>query len=83
MIYTNVQNPTWNRQHHAIVCDVTFDGLGTVPFSATPTDTSSYTVEIYNRCIAGDFGPIHEYVVQPDEGPQPIPIKPLEEATPI
>lgn len=73
MKYTNVQNPTWNKERTAINCWVTFEELGAVPFSAVPEDRYPYVVEIYNRCIAGEFGSIADYIPAPDEGPQPIP----------
>jgi hypothetical protein len=73
MIYTSVQNPTWNKEHTAINCVVTFAEIGQVPFAAVPNDPTDHCREIYARCIAGDFGPIADYIPAPDEGPQPIP----------
>ena len=70
MNYTTVENPIWNRDGTIIDCVVSFAGLGKVPFSASPND-APHSVEIYNRCVAGDFGPIAEYVPAHDEGPQP------------
>lgn len=70
MNYTTVENPTWNRDGTMINCVVDFVGLGKVPFSASPDDLS-HSIEIYNRCLAGDFGPVADYVPAPDEGPQP------------
>lgn len=72
MKYTEVKNPMWTRDGQSIVCDVTFEGLGTMPFAATLNDVYPHVIEIYNRCVAGDFGPIADYVLQHDEGPQPI-----------
>jgi hypothetical protein len=74
MQYTEVKNPMWNRDHTIIVCEVTFEKIGTVPFSASPNDAYAHSIEIYQRCIAGDFGPISDYVLAPDEGPQPVSI---------
>jgi hypothetical protein len=73
MNYTTVTNPRWNKERTAIECVVTFDEIGTVPFGAVPNDNYAHVREIYARCIAGDFGPIADYVPAPDEGPQPIP----------
>jgi hypothetical protein len=73
MNYISVESPQWNKERTAIECLVNFNEIGRVPFAATPDDRYAYTIEIYNRCIAGDFGPIAEYVPAPDEGPQPIP----------
>lgn len=67
MNYTNVTNPTWaNAEHTAINCDVDFTDIGTVPFTANPLDTSNpSSVEIYNQCVAGDYGTVAEYVPPP------------------
>ena len=72
MKYISVQNPTWNKERTVINCVVVFESLGSVPFSAVPEDQYAHTVEIYNRCVAGEFGPVADYASAPDEGPQPI-----------
>ena len=72
MNYSKVENPTWNEAKTSIDCLVTFDGLGAVPFAATQTDIYPHTIEIYNRCIAGDFGPVADYVKRPEEYPVEI-----------
>jgi hypothetical protein len=69
MNYTTVKNPTWTRNGEMIDCVVDFVGIGEVSFTASANDLP-HSVEIYNRCVAGDFGPIGDYVPQPDEGPQ-------------
>ena len=33
-----------------------------MPFGATPFDTMSYGVELYNRALSGEFGEIAPYV---------------------
>lgn len=33
-----------------------------LPFGATPYDVMPYGVELYNRAVAGEFGPIAPYV---------------------
>jgi hypothetical protein len=73
--YTSVTNPTWNREHNAIDCIVVFEHLNNeaVPFHATPWDTMPHGVEIYNRCLAGDFGPVGDYVLTEAEKPAPVP----------
>lgn len=67
MNYTNVTNPQWaDAEHTAINCNVDFDDIGTVPFTANPLDTSNpSSVEIYDQCVAGDYGPVAEYVPPP------------------
>ena len=73
MNYTTVTDLRWNREHTAIECVVNFEELGPVNYGAVPHDNYAHGREIYARCIAGDFGPIADYVPAPDEGPQPIP----------
>ncbi len=67
MKYTNVTNPIWaNAKHNAIDCEVTFDEIGTVPFTANPLDTSNpSSKQIFDECVAGDYGVVAEYVPPP------------------
>jgi hypothetical protein len=67
MNYTNVKNPIWaNAEHNAIDCEVTFDKIGTVPFTANTLDTSNpASKQIFDECIAGDYGVVAEYVPPP------------------
>jgi hypothetical protein len=75
MEYTTVTNVRYaNRDHTAIVCDVTFTKLGTVPFTPNPNDPEAHGREIYERCMAIEFGEIADYVWQPDDYPQPEPV---------
>jgi hypothetical protein len=37
---------------------VDFEGIGPVPFTATPGDCEAPGRELYARAVAGDFGPI-------------------------
>ena len=69
MNYSTVENLAWNREGTMITCVVDFAGIGKVPFAASPNDLP-HSVEIYNRCVAGEFGPIAAYTPEPDEGPQ-------------
>ncbi len=63
MNYTTVENPRYADVGNALIgCDVTFENIGTVPFTASPNDTEAHGVEIFNRCVAGDFGTIAPYV---------------------
>jgi hypothetical protein len=64
-MYTTVINPRWGNPEHTVInCEVNFNHLPEeiVNFTASPTDTESYSQEIYARSIAGEFGPIGEYV---------------------
>jgi hypothetical protein len=65
MNYTKVESPKWNQENTEIECIVTFDYIGAVPFNATPNDLHTHGVEIYNRCVAGEFGPIADWVAPP------------------
>ena len=69
MEYTSVTNPIWsNSEHSAIDCivDFTADGVGTVPFTANPLDTSNpSSKQIFDECVAGDYGTVAEYVPPP------------------
>jgi hypothetical protein len=65
MKYSTVVNPVWaDPDHRQINCTVTFDGLGTVPFSASPNDVADHGREIYADCVAGQYGPIAEFVAE-------------------
>jgi hypothetical protein len=67
MNYTNVTNPKWsNAEHSTIDCEVTFNEIGTVPFTANPLDTSNpSSKQIFDQCVAGDYGVVAEYVSPP------------------
>jgi hypothetical protein len=36
-----------------------------VPFTASPNDSEPHGVDLYNRAIAGEFGPVAPYVEPP------------------
>ena len=63
MNYSNVTNIKWaNAEHTVIDCVVDFDEHGPSPFGAVASGDLAHTHEIFERCVAGDFGPIAEYV---------------------
>lgn len=63
MKYTSVRNPKWTSDKKtSIECTVNFETIGEIPFCASLNDTEEYTKEIYNRCVAGEFGEIAEFV---------------------
>jgi hypothetical protein len=63
MNYTNLINPKWsNKEHTLIDCEVTFDEIGTVPFTANPNDNYAHTKQIFNECVEGKWGDIAEFV---------------------
>jgi hypothetical protein len=57
---TNPEYTTADGRH--IILQVKFTEFDEVlPFGATPYDPHAYGVELYNRALAGEFGPIAEY----------------------
>ena len=75
MNYSSVTNPTWaDAEHSLITCIVNFDAIGdeseVVPFTASPDDVEAHGREIFERCVAGEFGLITAYVAPP---PPPAP----------
>lgn len=63
MKYTTVANPQWaDAAHTAIIAAVTFEKHGVLPFGASASDVEAHGREIFNRAVAGDFGPIAAYV---------------------
>jgi hypothetical protein len=57
MKYKNATSPRWSGPE-AIDMIVDFEGIGPVPFTATPGDCEAHGRELYVRAVAGDFGPI-------------------------
>ena len=63
MNYTNVTNPQWaTADHSSINCTVDFEAYGPTPFTANPNDTQSDSAQIFNACVAGEYGAIAEYI---------------------
>jgi hypothetical protein len=64
--YRNVSDLVWaNAEHTAINCLVDFDnidGNDLTKYTATPTDITLHSVEIFNRAVNLEFGPIAPYV---------------------
>lgn len=66
MQYTNVSSLKWaNADHSMIECVVDFVEFGPSPFGAIRGDLETHGQEIFNRCVAGEFGPIAEFVPPP------------------
>ena len=73
MQYTTVTNLQWaNKDRTSFSCNVNFVGLGILPFTPNQNDSQVHGREIYARCMAGEFGPIADYVLQPDEYPAEV-----------
>lgn len=68
--YTNARNPVWvNASRTLLDIEVNFDHMSEeyVMFTATLDDVGEpHAIEIYNRAIAGDFGPIGNFVPPAD-----------------
>jgi hypothetical protein len=69
----DAQNPQWgNAEHTLIEVEAKWEhisDLGYLPFTANPNDTEAHGVDLYNRCINGEFGTIAEYVAPVEEQP--------------
>lgn len=79
MNYTQVSSPSWDKSGTKINCMVVFESLGEVPFTADQNDYNPWCQEIYHRCVAGEFGPVADYVFELDEGPNPQSTGPIPE----
>lgn len=63
MKYTTVTSLTHTTDPDRITMMVKFDDIPQpLAFLAYKNDVEAHGVELYNRAIAGDFGPITEYV---------------------
>ena len=72
-LLTSLKNPVWaNAEHTLIDFVITTSQFGDeeLPFTASPTDVEAHGRELFERIVAGEFGPIGEYVAPP---PQPTP----------
>jgi len=64
MKYKEVKNPKWSNFEQTIIeCEVDFDDLieEFVPFSAIASGDYPHTHEIFERCVAGEFGAVAPY----------------------
>jgi hypothetical protein len=64
MDVSNVREPAWaDADHTSIICEVKFDAFADyVPFHAMPGDPHEHGREIFDACVAGEFGEIGPYV---------------------
>lgn len=52
-----------NKEHTTFTCMVKFFGVGEeYPFGCTLTDSQPHTKILWERALAGEFGPIEEFV---------------------
>jgi len=73
---TSLSNPRWvNSEHTAIDCEITTSQFGdeVLPFTASENDIEPHGRALFASIVAGDFGPIAEYVA---------PVEPTQTATP-
>ena len=67
--YSDVKNVKWaNYANTKIDMEVNFGHLGEeyVGFLAVPDDSEPHGVELFNRAVAGDFGPVAAYTPPPN-----------------
>ncbi|PRD42329.1 hypothetical protein C5748_16155 [Phyllobacterium phragmitis] len=65
----SVSNLKWSR-HDQTAFDalVELDGIGLVPFTAVPDSDTEYGREIWEKGVAGEYGPISEFLpLTPEE----------------
>ena len=68
-ILTSVSNPIWaNKEHTAIDCKITTSQFGdeVLPFTADSNDVEAHGRAIFAAIVAGEYGPIAEYVAPPE-----------------
>ena len=61
IIFTEVRNPKWlNPEHTRLNCEVNFSHLPEdwVLFTAVPSGDLKHTHEIFEKCVAGEFGDV-------------------------
>ncbi|KPW66788.1 Tail fiber assembly domain-containing protein, partial [Pseudomonas syringae pv. broussonetiae] len=61
----SARDPRWSDMTHTYInLWVLFaefkDTYGEVPFSASPNDSAAHGVDLFNRALAGEFGPVLE-----------------------
>ena len=63
MIIETVTSPKWmNESNTLIECQVKFAEFAEIlPFGASASDSEAHGVEIFNRCVAQEFGAIAAY----------------------
>lgn len=72
-ILIDARNPKWlNAEHTLIEVEAKWEHLeseGYLSFLANPNDVEAHGVDLYNRCVNGEFGTIAEYVAPVEEQP--------------
>ena len=61
----DAQNPRWaNAEQTLIIVEAKWEHLaaeGFLEFLANPNDVEAHGVDLYNRCVAGEFGAVAAY----------------------
>lgn len=66
---TSLTNPRWvDAEHTAIDCEITTSQFGdeVLPFTASANDVEEHGRNIFAAIVAGEYGPIAEYVAPPE-----------------
>jgi hypothetical protein len=82
-LLTSLKNPAWsNAEHTRIDCIITTSQFGDeeLPFTADSNDVEPHGRAIFAQIVAGDFGPIGEYVPPPPQATLPSGSIPVTEA---
>ena len=65
----DARNPEWaNSEKTRIEVQAKWKHLeseGYLQFAANPNDTEEHGVDLYNRCVAGEFGTVADYLPKP------------------
>lgn len=75
-LLTSLKSPVWvNAEHTLINCVITTSQFGDeeLPFTASTNDCEAHGRALFERIVAGEFGPIGEYVAPPEPEPGPTP----------
>ncbi|WP_368750158.1 tail fiber assembly protein [Klebsiella aerogenes] len=65
MKFLKIYSPAWADAEHTavnVMIDTDQSRIPTIPFTATPDDTTKYGPAIYQAALEGEFGEIAEYV---------------------
>jgi hypothetical protein len=68
------KNPVWvNAEHTMIDLTIKWDGINEeYPFTASPTDVEPHGRAIFAAAVAGEYGPVAEYMPPPAPTPEEL-----------
>ncbi|OEI84348.1 hypothetical protein BR10RB9215_C11150 [Brucella sp. 10RB9215] len=67
IVFTKVENPRWHdADHFSIVCDVTVEGMGKLPYAVGHRTDTPYGMKLWRELQDGVHGPIAPYVPPPE-----------------